>query len=301
MNPGARRLAAAHPTTDRDPDAHPFHPRQTTPPGLEQAGLEQAGLEQYAPDQRAHPVDADPDSDVLPDVESIRMRKELRRRVHADHPVEPAGPRPPLSGGRHARLDAEGPVGRGPRLAYVPRHAVSTPGPSAVSAHSPTEQIAMPAPEVTDITETIQIAPAVDTAAAIDPGSTGAGTPAETLPPGKRVRVVLSQRKGAPPRPVQTVVDMQELTQVGELLSASLIRSQLNLAVRIGGIATIALGSLPAIFMIFPVLGRVEFFGLRLPWLLLGGLSYPFLLGLGYLHARSAERLEQIFADHIQN
>ncbi|MDQ2709742.1 MAG: hypothetical protein M3Z25_19880, partial [Actinomycetota bacterium] len=170
------------------------------------------------------------------------------------------------------------------------------PGPSGVNP--PTIRIA---DEVTDITETIQVAPAVDTAAAIDPGSTGAGTPAETLPPGKRVRVVLSQRKGTPPRPVRTVVDMQELTQVGALLSASLIRSQLNLAVRIGGIATIALGSLPAIFTIFPVLGRVELFGLRLPWLLLGGLSYPFMLLLGYLHARSAERLEQVFADHIQN
>ncbi|HEY9418354.1 MAG TPA: hypothetical protein VIQ30_26630, partial [Pseudonocardia sp.] len=61
------------------------------------------------------------------------------------------------------------------------------------------------------------------------------------------------------------------------------------------------LGSLPAIFVIFPVLGRVELFGLRLPWLLLGLLSYPFMLALGYLHARSAEHLEQVFADHIQS
>jgi hypothetical protein len=130
-------------------------------------------------------------------------------------------------------------------------------------------------------------------------------TSAEPLPPeppapSKRVRVVLSQRNGTP-RPVRTVVDVQELTQVGEVLSSSLLRSQLALALRIGGIVLIALGSLPAIFVIFPVLGRVEFFGLRLPWLLLGVLSYPFMLALGYLHARSAERLEQVFADHIQN
>jgi hypothetical protein len=125
--------------------------------------------------------------------------------------------------------------------------------------------------------------------------------PAEQPTSGKRVRVILSQRKGNAQRSVRTVVEMQELTQVGELLSASLIRSQLALALRIGGVVTIALGSLPAIFVIFPVLGRVEFFGVRLPWLLLGVLSYPFMLALGYLHARSAERLEQVFADHIQS
>jgi hypothetical protein len=137
---------------------------------------------------------------------------------------------------------------------------------------------------------------AVDTSGPIE--SSG---PAEDSPPGKRVRVVLSQRKGTATRPVRTVVDIQELTQVGELLSASLIRSQLALALRIGGVITIALGSLPAIFVIFPVLGRVEIFGVRLPWLLLGVLSYPFMLALGYLHTRSAERLEQVFADHIQS
>ena len=98
-----------------------------------------------------------------------------------------------------------------------------------------------------------------------------------------------------------TVVDVQELTQVGEVLSSSLIRSQLALALRIGGIALITLGALPAMFVIFPVLGRFELFGLRLPWLLLGVLAYPFLLALGWMYARSAERLEQVFADHIQN
>ena len=132
-------------------------------------------------------------------------------------------------------------------------------------------------------------------------GAIESSGPAEELTPGKRVRVVLSQRKGTATRPVRTVVDVQELTQVGELLSASLIRSQLALALRIGGVVTIALGSLPAIFVIFPVLGRVELFGVRLPWLLLGLLSYPFMLALGYLHAKSAERLEQVFADHIQS
>jgi hypothetical protein len=58
---------------------------------------------------------------------------------------------------------------------------------------------------------------------------------------------------------------------------------------------------MPAVFLLFPLLGRVEIFGLRLPWLLLGVLAYPFMLALGHLHARRAEHLEQVFADHIQS
>jgi uncharacterized membrane protein YbaN (DUF454 family) len=30
-------------------------------------------------------------------------------------------------------------------------------------------------------------------------------------------------------------------------------------------------------------------------------LAYPFLLALGWMYSRSADRLEQVFADHIQN
>jgi Na+/melibiose symporter-like transporter len=53
--------------------------------------------------------------------------------------------------------------------------------------------------------------------------------------------------------------------------------------------------------VIFPVLGRFELFGLRLPWLLLGVLAYPLLVALAWMYSRSAERLEQVFADHIQS
>jgi hypothetical protein len=122
----------------------------------------------------------------------------------------------------------------------------------------------------------------------------------ESVPPSKRERVVLSSRTRRV-RAVRTVVDVQEDTQVGAVLRTHLIRSQLALAMRIGGTALIVLGSLPAMFVIFPGLGRYELFGVRLPWLLLGVLVYPFLLALGWLYTRSAEKLEQIFTDHIHN
>jgi hypothetical protein len=116
----------------------------------------------------------------------------------------------------------------------------------------------------------------------------------------KRVRVVLSERKGVA-RTVRTVVDVQEGTAVGELLRANLIRGQLGVALRVGMVALLVLGALPILFAVYPQLGTLEVLGLRLPWLLLGVLVYPFLLLLGWWHTKAAERVEQNFADHVQD
>lgn len=115
----------------------------------------------------------------------------------------------------------------------------------------------------------------------------------------RRVRVVLAERKGVA-RPVRTVVDIQEATAVGQLLRTNLIGSQLTVALRFAAGAGVTLGILPLLFALFPAIGEIGVFGLRLPWLLLGVLVYPFLLGLGWWHTRTAERVEQNFADHVQ-
>jgi hypothetical protein len=116
----------------------------------------------------------------------------------------------------------------------------------------------------------------------------------------KRVRVVLAERKGVA-RPVRTVVDIQEGTGVGELLRTNLIGSQLAVALRFAVVAGLSLGLLPLLFAMVPEIGRIEVLGMRLPWLLLGVLVYPFLFGLGLWHTRTAERVEQNFADHVQD
>jgi hypothetical protein len=116
----------------------------------------------------------------------------------------------------------------------------------------------------------------------------------------KRVRVVLSERKGVS-RPVRTVVDIQENTGVGELLRSNLIGSQLNVALRFAAGAGLTLGVLPLLFWLVPDIGRMELLGIRVPWLLLGVLVYPFLVLVGYWHTRAAERVEQNFADHVQD
>ena len=101
--------------------------------------------------------------------------------------------------------------------------------------------------------------------------------------------MVLAERKGVA-RPVRTVVDIQEGTGVGELLRSNLIGSQLAVALRFAIGAGLTLGLLPVLFAMFPEIGLLDVFGLRLPWLLLGFLVYPFLLGLGWWHTRTAER-----------
>lgn len=112
--------------------------------------------------------------------------------------------------------------------------------------------------------------------------------------------MVLSERKRAA-APVRTVEVVQEGTGVGQLLRGSLIQTQLAVALWFTAAAGLTLGMLPLLFMLFPQIGRAEVFGLRVPWLLLGVLIYPFLLGLGWWHARTAERVEQNFADHVQD
>jgi hypothetical protein len=123
-------------------------------------------------------------------------------------------------------------------------------------------------------------------------------TPADQA--NKRVRVVLAERKGVA-RPVRTVITIQESSGVGELLRRNLIGSQLAIALRFAIGAGLTLGLLPLLFAIMPEIGRLEVVGIRLPWLLLGVLVYPFLFGLGLWHTRTAEHLEQNFAETVQD
>ncbi|HEY1967240.1 MAG TPA: hypothetical protein VGH89_04795 [Pseudonocardia sp.] len=210
--------------------------------------------------------------------------------------------------GRHARRANQPPpdipLPKAPRLDYIPRHA-APPDVEPVSATDLTEILARVREDPTEAPRLDRPESARARPVAADPprerieaaGSAGDPDP----PPGKRVRVVLSQRRGQAARPVRTVVDVQELTQVGEVLRQSLIRSQLGLALRIAAIALLGLGTLPAMFYYVPRLNSIELFGVRLPWLLLGVGAYPFLLALGWMYVRAADKLEQIFADHIQS
>jgi hypothetical protein len=119
-------------------------------------------------------------------------------------------------------------------------------------------------------------------------------------PTGRRVRVVFAERRN-PTQRVGTMKEVQEGTAIGDLLRTELIGSQLSVALRFAAVAGLSIGLLPLLFVLFPAVGQAEVLGLRLPWLLLGVLVYPFLLALGWWHTRTAERVEQSFADHVQD
>jgi hypothetical protein len=117
--------------------------------------------------------------------------------------------------------------------------------------------------------------------------------------PPKRVRVVLA---GAdrPATGVRTRQEVEEQTQVGEVLVRGLIRAQLGLALRLSLVVAGFFGALPLLFAMAPDIADVRLFGLTLPWLLLGVLAYPFVIAVAWVYVRLAERNEQDFTELIE-
>ncbi|HEX5495391.1 MAG TPA: hypothetical protein VFX70_12545 [Mycobacteriales bacterium] len=123
---------------------------------------------------------------------------------------------------------------------------------------------------------------------------TRAGT-ASTQP--RRVRVVLAGRRQAR-RPLARR-EIEEQTQVGEVLVRGLIRAQLALAVRLSLVVVAFFGLLPVLFVLVPGVARIRVAGLEVPWLLLGVLAYPVVVGVAWAYVRLAERNEQEFAELV--
>jgi uncharacterized membrane protein (DUF485 family) len=115
--------------------------------------------------------------------------------------------------------------------------------------------------------------------------------------PAKRVRVVLAGRStpGAYARQ-----EVEEQTEVGEVLIAGLVRAQLGLALRLSLVVVGFFGTLPLLFALAPGVTDVRLFGLRLPWLLLGVLAYPFVITVAWVYVRLAERNDQDFTELIE-
>jgi len=118
--------------------------------------------------------------------------------------------------------------------------------------------------------------------------------------PPARVRVVLAEGRG-PRALVRTKAEVQEQTEVGEVLLRGLVRAQLALSLRMAGLVVVPLLALPVVFALLPGVGEITVLGLRLPWLVLGLLVYPFLWLVGRAYVRLAERTEQDFADIIDD
>ena len=114
--------------------------------------------------------------------------------------------------------------------------------------------------------------------------------------PVKRVRITHPRteaaRRGAARPPAR---EIDEQTALGEVYMRSLIRSQRRLAVTVcGGVGVLLVGIAMA-GALAPRFALVRVLGIPLPWLLLGVLSFPFLVGVGWAYVRWAERNEQDF------
>ena len=108
-----------------------------------------------------------------------------------------------------------------------------------------------------------------------------------------RERVVLAHRRGA--RIVRTRVEVQEQTEVGDALVRGLVRAQLGLALRLATVVASAVVVVLVSGRLFPALITTSVLGIRLNWLVLAGLSYPLLYGVGRLYVRLAEQGERDF------
>ncbi|MEV0153526.1 DUF485 domain-containing protein [Micromonospora sp. NPDC050686] len=110
--------------------------------------------------------------------------------------------------------------------------------------------------------------------------------------------VLAEVRRGS--RADRTRSELTQQTRIGDTLVRGLVRAQLALALRLSLLVLIGLGGLPWLFAIAPSLGRTTVLGVTLPWLLLGVVSFPFLIVVGWAYVRLAERNEQDFTDLVQ-
>jgi hypothetical protein len=119
-------------------------------------------------------------------------------------------------------------------------------------------------------------------------------------PSPERTRVVLAEAAARRDATGPADSDLAEQTPIGEALVKGLVRAQLALALRLALVVMAGLGTLPLLFVAAPAVGSFRVAGVPLPWLLLGLLSFPFLVGVGALYVRWAERNEQDFAAVIR-
>ena len=112
---------------------------------------------------------------------------------------------------------------------------------------------------------------------------------------------VTSPRTGAPrPSRVAVAREIDAQSGVGDAYMASLIRSQLRLALLLLGVLALLVGGLPLLFAYLPGVRDTEVAGIPLPWLVLGALVYPVLWALGWFYIHQAERIEQDFSDLVE-
>ncbi|MGH3661087.1 MAG: hypothetical protein ACRDT8_24610 [Micromonosporaceae bacterium] len=118
--------------------------------------------------------------------------------------------------------------------------------------------------------------------------------------PPRRVRVTSPRARAGRRRATTITREIDAQTQIGEVYMRSLIRAQLRLALLVLSAVGLLLAGLPLLFATAPELPQLQLIGLPLPWLLLGVLVHPTLVGAAWFYCRQAERTEREFADLVE-
>ncbi|MDT0182924.1 hypothetical protein Q9S36_22350 [Microbacterium sp. ARD31] len=117
--------------------------------------------------------------------------------------------------------------------------------------------------------------------------------------PPPRVRVTGPPRRRADVVRSTGTREIDAETALGEVFMRSLLREQLLLAIRVLVGLALSLGLLPVLFHLVPSLRDVHVGSMPLAWLLLGVLTYPWLVLLGWFYVRRSEANERDFADLV--
>jgi hypothetical protein len=117
--------------------------------------------------------------------------------------------------------------------------------------------------------------------------------------PPPRVRVTGPPRRRAQGVRSAGTREIDAETALGEVFMRSLLREQLFLALRVLAALAVTVGLLPLLFHLFPSLGDERVGQVPLAWLLLGVLTYPWLVLLGWFYIRRSEDHERDFADLV--
>lgn len=117
--------------------------------------------------------------------------------------------------------------------------------------------------------------------------------------PPPRVRVTGPPRRRAQGVRSAGTREIDAETALGEVFMRSLLREQLFLALRVLAALAVTVGLLPLLFHLFPSLGDERVGQVPLAWLLLGVLTYPWLVLLGWFYIRRSEGHERDFADLV--
>ncbi|GAA0546594.1 hypothetical protein GCM10009546_05830 [Actinomadura livida] len=112
--------------------------------------------------------------------------------------------------------------------------------------------------------------------------------------------LVTGPRTRAVRRPSYPVTrEIDEQTRLGEAYMRSLLRAQLRLAVGLCLVLAAVVVGLPLLFAVFPEFSEKTVLGIPLPWVVLGGLIYPWFVVCGWWYVRQAERNEDDFAELV--